>query len=371
MSTIGPEQKLGSFFYRQPFTIWYHDLMDREITENIELLKADGTLTEQGWARRMLFNYDRKKIKAPFYRIKEWDYYAFLNPEKGYAIAATFSDLGYAGLFAITYVDLNLKKSVQMDSIKFLSRHKTGLAPSSVIDSEVSYHDEKLTIAFVKKGKCRNLLFTAPQLVLPSGDVGLKCELSMIESSKKDSINIATSFVENRKAFYLNQKIVGMPTTGIIRRGANKEEIAKGEAFGILDWGRGRWTYKNTWYWGSAAGCENGINLGLNLGYGFSDRTEATENALFIENTLYKVHNINFEISEDFMKPWKMRDDKGMVELDFIPVVPRTSYIKIGPITSDQKQYFGYYTGVIRPQGMEEIKVERLYGFAEKVYNAY
>ena len=345
--------------------------MDREITENIELLKKDGTLTEQGWARRMLFNYDRKKIKAPFYRIKEWDYYALLNPKKKYAIAATFSDLGYAGLFAITYVDYRLKKSVQKDSIKLLSRHKTGLAPSSVIDSEVSYHNEDMTIAFVKKGTKRNLLFTAPSLVLPSGEVGLKCELTMLESKGRDSINIATSFKENRKAFYLNQKIVGMPTSGIIRRGKSKEEIEKGEAFGILDWGRGRWTYKNTWYWASGAGCENGVNIGFNLGYGFSDRSEATENALFIDNTLYKVHNITFCISDDFMKKWKIEDDNGMVDLDFIPIVPRTSYLKVGPITSDQKQYFGYYTGVIRPQGLDEIKVEKLYGFAEKVYNAY
>ncbi len=345
--------------------------MDREITQKTTLLNKEGKLNIQGWARTPLFEYDRKQIKAPFFRIKEWDYYAVLNPIEQYALAVTFSDLGYAGLFCITYVDYKRKQSVQTDSIKLLSRHKTGLAPSSTEDNEVTFYNDTMTITFVKKGNKRNLLFTAPFLKLPSGEVGLKCELTMVESLKHESINIATSFVENRKAFYLNQKVVGMPVTGIIRRGINKDEIHKGEAFGILDWGRGRWTYKNTWYWASGAGFENGISIGLNFGYGFSDRSEATENAIFIDHKLYKVHDLSFDIPKNPMEKWKMKDADGYVNLTFVPIVPRISNTKIGPITSDQKQYFGYYYGVIRPKGLKEIIIEQLYGFAEKVYNAY
>ncbi len=54
----------------------------QRITESCELLDSNGLLINQGYATRPLWNYDRKKIKAGWYRIKEWDYYAILSPEK-------------------------------------------------------------------------------------------------------------------------------------------------------------------------------------------------------------------------------------------------------------------------------------------------
>lgn len=345
--------------------------MDHQVLQETPLLTKKGTLTEIGWAKEPLFLYDRNAIKAPFYRIKEWDYYAIINPKLHYAIAVTVSDLGYASLFCITFVDYNLKKSVQCDSIKLLSCHKTGLAPSSDIDNEVSFMNEKMTIAFVKKANKRHLLFTAPSLVLPSGKIGLKCELTLLQAQKHESINIATSWAEKPTAFYLNQKVVGMPVSGIVRLGDEKHELDKGEAFGILDWGRGRWTYKNRWYWASAAGMINGTPLGFNLGYGFTDRSQATENAIFVNYKLYKIHNITFDIPKNYLKPWHMLDDEGKVDLNFLPIAPRTSLMKMGPILSDQKQYFGIYNGVLHLEDNLEIKVKNLFGFAEDVYNKY
>ena len=48
------------------------------------------------------------------------------------------------------------------------------------------------------------------------------------------------------------------------------------DTFAILDWGRGVWTYKNTWYWSSATGEIDGVPFGFNLGYGFGDTSKAT-----------------------------------------------------------------------------------------------
>ena len=45
-----------------------------EITAPVKLLNDDGTLAVQGWARRNLFEYDRKLVK-PRGRLKEWDFY--------------------------------------------------------------------------------------------------------------------------------------------------------------------------------------------------------------------------------------------------------------------------------------------------------
>ena len=55
------------------------------------------------------------------------------------------------------------------------------------------------------------------------------------------------------------------------RAGRPALRLRPGRAFGVLDWGRGVWTYHNVWYWGSASGLVDGVPFGFNIGYGFGD----------------------------------------------------------------------------------------------------
>ena len=52
---------------------------NHEVTTRQPLLKADGSLREPGWSKALLQEYDRGRIQAPKFRIKEWDYYLVLN----------------------------------------------------------------------------------------------------------------------------------------------------------------------------------------------------------------------------------------------------------------------------------------------------
>lgn len=71
-------------------------MRNHEVTRRQVLLKEDGSLREPGWSRQLVQRYDRSQIKAPKFRIKEWDYYLVLNEE--FAGAFTISDDGYIGL---------------------------------------------------------------------------------------------------------------------------------------------------------------------------------------------------------------------------------------------------------------------------------
>ncbi len=121
--------------------------MQHEITKPIPLLDKKGHITEEGWARKPLWNYTRKDIKAPKLAIKEWDYYALVNQEGGYAVTATFSDLGYAALFAISYIDLPRKACVQKDAIKLFPLGKLLLSPSSTEDNQIAWANEEIRFA--------------------------------------------------------------------------------------------------------------------------------------------------------------------------------------------------------------------------------
>jgi len=52
-----------------------------------ELLDCAGRLIEAGWAPREVRRYDRSRIRAGAWRIKEWDYYCILTDR--FALALT------------------------------------------------------------------------------------------------------------------------------------------------------------------------------------------------------------------------------------------------------------------------------------------
>ena len=52
--------------------------MNHEVTKKQRLLDKHGNLNEPGYSMKKIFEYNRKDIKAPKFKIKEWDYY-FIN----------------------------------------------------------------------------------------------------------------------------------------------------------------------------------------------------------------------------------------------------------------------------------------------------
>ncbi|GAB1483418.1 hypothetical protein MASR2M78_22340 [Treponema sp.] len=137
-----------------------------------------------------------------------------------------------------------------------------------------------------------------------------------------------------------------MPTSGGFSIGERQYDFDSAKDSGALDWGRGRLTYENRWYWSSAPGYISGIPFGWNLGYGFSDRTPASENALFYDGRAHKLANVTFQIdTSDYTKPWRFISSDGRFDMDFKPLVDRNSSTSIGPIKSIQHQVFGEFTG--------------------------
>ena len=142
--------------------------------------------------------------------------------------------------------------------------------------------------------------------------------------------------------------------------------------FGTLDWGRGVWTYDNTWYWGSGNGLVNGRPFGFNIGYGFSDRSSASENLLFYDGRAHKLDDITFHIpSDSYTKPWTFTSSDGRFEMDFVPIIDRCAKIDVKAIVTDQHQVFGRMSGKAMLDDGEVLEIKDLLCFAEKVHNRY
>ena len=54
-------------------------MRNHEVTKSQLLLDEHGELREPGWSRSLVQQYRRSDIKAPKFRIKEWDYYLILH----------------------------------------------------------------------------------------------------------------------------------------------------------------------------------------------------------------------------------------------------------------------------------------------------
>lgn len=343
--------------------------MQNEILAPTDLLGADGRITNEGWARQPFWRYDRKKIHAGPLRIKEWDYYSVLSPDRRFGITITVSDLGYAGLCALCYLDFEKRFYHQVDTISVLPLGRTGF-PSGSDEGKVSYRDKTLSIDFVYAGGLRTLSFSARGMRNAEGDEGLEGAIILTQPPELESMNIATSWAENRRAFYYNRKINCMQASGGFSIGQKRYEFDPARDFGALDWGRGRWTYKNRWFWGSASGYLKGVPFGWNIGYGFSDRTPASENMLFYNGVAHKLDEVTFHFdADDYTRPWRFSSSNGRFEMDFKPLIDRASSTVLGPIRSVQHQVFGEFSGFALLDDGTRLKVERFLGFAEDVLN--
>jgi hypothetical protein len=341
--------------------------MQHRIVTPGPLHDENGRLIETGYATELIKTYDRSRIAARPWRIKEWDYYAVCCDR--FALALTIDHNGYMTMDSISLLDFETNSQVTTSRINLPAFAKRSLPPTSVKgDIRVSGKDYEL--AFENDGTVRRLSGRMDRF---SGQDIIGFDLTLTDAPA-ESMVIVTPYRENPKAFYYNQKINCMRVSGSILFKKKEYVCDPADTFAVLDWGRGVWTYDNTWYWGSASGLADGVPFGFNIGYGFGDTSAASENMLFYDGKAHKLSQVRFHIpgeEKDFLSLWKFTSDDGRFEMDFVPTLDRASCTDLKLIKSDQHQVFGRFTGKAVLDDGRVIEVRDFPGFAEKVENKW
>ncbi len=342
--------------------------MQREIIEGGRLLNASGSLNEAGWARSLIKEYRRSDIKANPLRIKEWDYYLVTDGRRG--LALTIADNSYMGMYSVSWLDFENPQDRTNSVMTVMPNGRTNL-PSSSAEGLTFFQNKTLRIGFDHRTGKRRLYCVYSGF---SEGKPLICDI-ILSDEPAESMVIATPYREDPKAFYYNQKINCMKADGYVRFGDEEYRFAD-DAFAVLDWGRGVWTYSNTWYWSSASGTLDHHRFGFNLGYGFGDTEAASENVIIYDGRVHKLDQVTFEIPQkdgrdDFMSPWRFTSDNGRFEAVFTPVLNRSSDTNVLIIESDQNQVFGRFTGRAVLDDGTVLTFEDFFGFAEKVRNRW
>ena len=342
-------------------------MRNHEVTKRQLLLDQHGEIAEPGWARNQIWQYRRSDIKAPTLRIKEWDYYLVLND--GFAGAFTIADNGYMGLMSVSLLCFDDETGPWEHTESLITLFPMGKykLPETSDSGNTVYRDKRLQLEFFVENGKRRIVCNYENFWQGKP---FSCDITL-EQPPMDSMVIATPW-DKKHAFYYNQKINCMRASGWMRYDGKTYTFQPDTDFGTLDWGRGVWTYDNTWYWGSGNCVIDGKPFGFNIGYGFGNTSAATENILFYDGKAHKLDDVTFHIpADDFCKPWTFSSSDGRFEMDFLPVIDRAALTDAKVLISDQHQVFGRMSGKAVLDDGTVLEVKDMMCFAEKVRNKY
>lgn len=367
--------------------------MQHRITTPSKLLDKHGMLIQKGYATSPLLRFQRKDVPSKL-RLKEWDYYLIYNDS--YAAALTVGKSCSILLVSATLIDFSRKAESTKSFVRYVPDKYLSM-PETSDKGNIHYQDSEFRISIIHNKDQRHIgLFIkdfikkkkfSGQSSLP-GDIqenadeyniaGNKLTLSVtLFDEPKDSMAIATPFPKSKRQFYYNRKIIGMSAGGYAKAGGCNICFSPLDSFGLLDWGRGVWPYKTTWYWGACQGVIDGNRFGFNLGYGFGDTSAATENMLFFNGYASKLEDVAFHIPRnskgeyEYGKPWRITSSDDRLKLVFTPLLDRSADLSIFLLSTNQHQVFGKYTGTAVLDNGTIICLYDFPGFAEKVKNRW
>ena len=139
-------------------------------------------------------------IKAPKFRIKEWDYYLVLNDK--FAGAFTISDDGYIGLQSVSLLSFDGEPWEHTETV--LNAFPMGKLklPSDSSSGITEYSDKRLQMKFAVEDGTRHITCAFDRFYEGKP---FSCDI-VLQQPDMDSMVIATPW-DKKHAFYYNQKI--------------------------------------------------------------------------------------------------------------------------------------------------------------------
>ena len=129
------------------------------------------------------------------------------------------------------------------------------------------------------------------------------------------------------------------------------------------------WPFHNEWYWSNGTGTVDGKIFGFNLGTGFGNTSQATENMLFYNGKYHKLGRVHFDLDTEYMKPWRLYDDEGRLDLTLTPCYDRTTRMKALFVDNCCHQMFGGFSGRAVLDDGTVLQIDDLQAFAEHAVN--
>lgn len=340
-----------------------------QITNETPLLADDGSLFNPGYCKTNLYNYNREKINASKWRIKEWDFYQTSDGE--YMVQLNFFNISIASALTAEIRNLKTGEAYSDMVVELFTANKNGLDKNAEKPSQIVYSRSGRSAVFDVGLYSRHLHFEGKSKGKP-----FVIDLTMEKQLRHESITIATPFKQKGRFFY-TQKLNCMPTTGTVTIGSETIKTFKADtAYTVLDWGRGVWPYSNMWYWANGSTRLNGKLFGFELTWGFGDESNATETAVFYDGVCHKISAVHLEkdpeIGENWMGDWHFISDDGRFDMTMKPYYDNhTNMMVLNVVGMNTHQVHGLWSGKVTLDDGTVLEIKEMYAFCEKVYNKW
>ncbi len=329
---------------------------EKEIFETMSLCDKKGNLNPEviGFARKPIINCN---LSGHFMRKKKWNYWCIYGEDILFSV--TISHLGYAAVCFVYFLEYETQRYFEKTiTVPLGAKVKM---PSNVLET-ISFAGSDMNIHIAYLNGDTHLSVTSNNF---DGE-RLYAELTIHHPEEDDSLNVVIPW--SRQTFHFTAKHHTLPTTGIVKIGDRRYVFNEEESFAVLDFGRGVWPREAAWNWAMASQRLRGRRFGLNFGGKWTDGTGMTENAVFIDGKMIKIHeDVLFDYNpQNFMEPWTVKSKfSETVDLTFTPFFERVAKTDAKLIRSEIHQMVGYYNGRIRLEN-SSIQIKQMLGCIEE-----
>lgn len=331
--------------------------VEKELTTPVLLCDQKGQLNPEaiGFARHPFI---QSNLTKNFMRKKKWNDWCIFGEE--ILFSATISHLDYAAVCFVYILNYETQHFFEKE-ITIPMGH--GLKMSEhVLDNHIFSHNQ-MKIEILYDQNKTTLSVNIPDF---DGEI-LQAKLNIYHPPEDETLNVVVP--KSRNIFHFTAKHHTLPTTGFVQWGDSKYTLHSDHSFAIFNYGRGVWSRQAKWNWAMASQRLGDRRIGLNLGGQWTDGTGMTENAIFIDGQMIKIHEdilFSYELAND-KKPWIIQTKfSNHVHLTFTPFFKRISKKDMKLLHSELQQFVGYFNGYINLPGHPPLYIRQMLGCAEE-----
>lgn len=329
--------------------------LEREIFEKTCLCDPKGNLNPQaiGFARRPLFDCN---LKGHFMRKKRWNQWCMYGEDILFSVTLFHFDYSIqCFVYFLEYETLRFVEKTVTVPLGLMSRLKMPeqvLEPVRFSNSEMNVNITLIQNQTLLTVNCDNF-----------DSEPLNVNLSIQHPTEDETLNVVVPW--NRQTFQFTAKHVNLPTKGFVKLGSKRYDFNEEECFSVLNFGRGVMPKNIRWHWANASQRLRGKRVGINFGGKWTDGTGMTENAIFIDGKMTKIHeDVLFEYdSSNISKPWYITTKfSDTVMLSFHPFFKRENITKGKLNHSETHQLVGYYNGKVKLEDGSTLVIQQMLG---------
>ncbi|WP_025783230.1 DUF2804 domain-containing protein [Sporosarcina sp. D27] len=329
---------------------------ERELTSPVLLCDSKGLLNPEavGFAQKPIV---QSNLKGQFPNKKKWNTWTVYGEEVLFTATIAHFDIGAVCL--VYFLDYETERFFEKRIALPFARHVK--MPEDVL-TDSKFLDNRLSIHASHTNEDTHLSISIPDF----DNETLHADLHISHPSEDQSLNVVIP--KNRNTFQFTAKHHTLPTSGFLKIGDKRYEFNPDYSFTVLNYTRGVWPKMTEWNWAMASQRSGGRRIGLNFGGKWTDGTGLTENAVFVDGAMTKIHeDVIFSFNpERMMDPWTIHTKfTDCVDLTFTPFFEREASSHRRGLKADFTQMFGYFSGKVQLESGERLAVRRILGSCE------